>query len=258
MYHPFSVAETIKTAWDVLKKNFITLIVYSMISLFCYKVIKFFTVFIFVYDDMYSTVIVTLVQMLVQSYLVLSFYKLILTLMDREYYEFGFKDIIPSLRMSLSSVTVGLIVAFLVGTFNFCIYRIEKKNESLAQVLYIIETIIFTYLLIRAIFCLCFIVDDDSGPFESIKQSFAITRNNFFKILALIIIVVMSVIILFLILTLLVTFLFDVESSNYVIQLAALCWFAISFPTVQVLIMVTYRKLVYSHRDLDDNVSEAL
>jgi hypothetical protein len=31
------------------------------------------------------------------------------------------------------------------------------------------------------------------------------------------------------------------------------CWVLLAFPAVQVLIMVTYRKLVYSHKDVDDN-----
>ena len=32
MYHPFSVVRTIKTAWYIFEKNFVTIIVYSVIS----------------------------------------------------------------------------------------------------------------------------------------------------------------------------------------------------------------------------------
>jgi hypothetical protein len=257
MYHPFSIAETIKTAWDVIKKNYISLIVYSVISLIFYEVISFFTGFIVVYDNQYSQVAFVFFMMLVQSYLVLSFYKLILTLMDREYYEFEFRDILPSLKMALSFVTIGVLYTLLIGTIIFLNLRVNGY-PVLSTVLDKLEILGVGYLLIRSIFCLCFIVDEDSGPVESLKQSFYITWNNFFKVVGLILIVVSFIALLLIIINLIITLLFDVDSSSYIAKIAAICWFAISFPLVQVMIMVSYRKLVYSHKDIDDDVSEAL
>ena len=256
MYHPFSIAETIKTAWNIIKKNYISLIVYSVISLICYEIISFFTGFIVVYDNQYSQVAFVFFMMLVQSYLVLSFYKLILTLMDREYYEFEFRDILPSLKMALSFVTIGVIYTILIGTIIFL--NLQMSDYPLLQkILDKVEIFAIGYLLIRSIFCLCFIVDEDSGPIESLKQSFYITWNNFFKVLGLIFIVVGFIaLLLFIIINL--TFLFQEDANDYVTKIAAICWFAISFPLVQVMIMVSYRKLVYSHKDLDDDVSETL
>jgi hypothetical protein len=75
---------------------------------------------------------------------------------------------------------------------------------------------------------------------------------------ALILIVVVFIALLLIIINLLITLLFDVENNGYVAKIAAICWFAVSFPTVQVMIMATYRKLVYSHLDIDDDVSETL
>lgn len=257
MYHPFSIAETIKTAWDVIKKNYISLIVYSVISLICYEIISFFTGFIVVYDNQYSQVAFVFFMMLVQSYLVLSFYKLILTLMDREYYEFEFKDILPSLKMALSFVTIGVLYTVLIGTIIFLNLQLSIY-PMLQKVLDKVEILAVGYSLIRSIFCLCFIVDEDSGPIESLKQSFYITWNNFFKVLWLILIVVGFIAILLFIINLIMTLLFDVDNNSYIAKIAAICWFAVSFPTVQVMIMATYRKLVYSHKDLDDDVSETL
>jgi len=257
MYHPFSIAETIKTAWDVIKKNYISLIVYSIISLICYEIISFFTGFIVVYDNEYSQVAFVFFMMLVQSYLVLSFYKLILTLMDREYYEFEFKDILPSLKMALSFVTIGVLYTVLIGTIIFLNLQMSAY-PMMQKVLDKVEILAIGYLLIRSVFCLCFIVDEDSGPVESLKQSFYITWNNFFKVLGLILIVVGFIALLLLIINLVITLLFDVDSNSYIAKIAAICWFAVSFPTVQVMIMATYRKLVYSHKDLDDDVSETL
>lgn len=257
MYHPFSIAETIKTAWEVIKKNYISLIVYSVISLICYEVISFLTGFIFIYDNEYSKVTFVLFMMLVQSYLVLSFYKLILTLIDREYYEFEFRDILPSLKMALSFVTVGILYTFLIGTIIFLNLRIPD-DSLIRNILDKVEMVAIGYLLIRSIFCLCFIVDDDSGPIESLKQSFIITRHNFFKLVALILIVVVFIALLLIIINLIITLLFNVDDGSYIIKIAGICWFAVSFPTVQVMIMATYRKLVYSTKDLDDDVSETL
>ncbi|MFD1255767.1 hypothetical protein ACFQ3S_03080 [Mucilaginibacter terrae] len=257
MYHPFSIAETIKTAWNVIKKNYISLIVYSMISLIFYEIISFFTGFIVVYDNQYSQVAFVFFMMLVQSYLVLSFYKLILTLMDREYYEFEFRDILPSLKMALSFVTVGILYTVVIGTIIFLNLKLVNY-PLLQQIMDKLEILGIGYLLIRSVFCLCFIVDEDSGPIESLKQSFYITWNNFFKVLGLILIVVGFIALLLIIINLFITLLFDVDSNSYIAKIAAICWFAISFPTVQVMIMATYRKLVYSHKDLDDDVSETL
>jgi hypothetical protein len=257
MYHPFSIAETIKTAWDVIKKNYISLIVYSVISLIFYEVISFFTGFIVVYDNQYSQVAFVFFMMLVQSYLVLSFYKLILTLMDREYYEFEFRDILPSLKMALSFVTIGVLYTFLIGTIIFLNLQVNSY-PMLSTVLDKLEILAVGYLLIRSVFCLCFIVDEDSGPVESLKQSFYITWNNFFKVVGLILIVVGFIALLLIIINLIITLLFDVDSSSYVAKIAAIFWFALSFPLVQVMIMVSYRKLVYSHKDIEDDVSEAL
>ena len=128
----------------------------------------------------------------------------------------------------------------------------------LSKVLDKLEILAVGYLLIRSIFCLCFIVDEDSGPVESLKQSFYITWNNFFKVVGLILIVVGFIALLLVLINLVITLLFDVDSSSYVAKIAAIFWFALSFPLVQVMIMVSYRKLVYSHKDIDDDVSEAL
>lgn len=257
MYHPFSIAETIQSAWSIIKKNYISLLVYSVISLICYEVIQVFFGFIFYSDNPYSLLANVLLAMLVQSYLALSFYKLILTLMDREYYEFEFKDIIPSLRMALSFVTIGALYVILIATIMF-VNGYLVTNETLKGILDKVEKIAIGYLLVRSIFCLCFIVDEDSGPIESLRQSFTITRNNFFKLLALIVMVIVFIALLLAIITMAITVLFDTERSSYIISIAGIGWFAISFPVVQVMIMTTYRKLVYSTKDLDDDVSETL
>jgi len=258
MYHPFSITETIATAWRILKRNFITLIVYSIISLFVYEVVDFFNNFIFIDDNRISQLIVVLLQMIVQAYLALSFYKLILTLMDREFYEFSFRDILPSLKMTLNFVLIALLYGVLIALFVFVNLLVERSFG--ASVLFkLLELIIILYLLLRSIFCVCFIIDDDSKPFESLKQSFEITKDNFFKTLGIFaIIIAVMVLVLIPVIVLINVFHLDQDGEGYIFKLAFYCWFLLTFPFVQVIIMVAYRKLVYSHLDVDDDITETV
>lgn len=257
MYHPFSIGETVKSAWNILKKNFVPLVVYSLISLFIYGVVDFFNNFIFIGNDRLSKFIIDIIQLIIQSYLALSFYKLILTLMDREFYEFEFRDIVPSFKMTFNFVLIGIAYAVLIAIALFINVVIEHTINQFTVILNIfrfLESVLMLYLLLRSIFCVCFIVDDDSSPFESLKQSFEATKDNFFKTVAMFLIVIGFVIAL-LIPVIVISHLFnwDDDNSPYASKLMYYCWLLLAFPAVQVLIMVTYRKLVYSHKDVDDN-----
>ncbi|GAB2686149.1 hypothetical protein GCM10027037_04910 [Mucilaginibacter koreensis] len=258
MYHPFTIGETIKKAWDVIKKNYIVLIVFTMITFFCNVAIKFVSDS-FYYESASASVILRLFIMLLEAYLTLSFYKLLLTLIDKEYYEFSFKDIVPSFKMALNAVTIGVIFIFIIGTVLFLNSRLAISEEVFSYI-YAIQTALALYLSIRLIFCLCFIVDDDSGPIESLRQSFSVTRGTVLKLVALLLIIIFFVALILLVINAIITALVAEDSpvKEYMIEFGAILWFAVAFPTVQVMIITTYRKLVYSHQDVDDDVSETL
>ncbi len=256
MHHPFSISETIKVSWSVLKKNFATLAVYSIISLFIYKIIDFITQFIFISDSIISDLLFVFVQMLVQSYLALSFYKLILRLMDKEYYEFEFKDIWPSFKMAFRFIIIGLCYTVIIGTFLFINIKLKPYPLTL-DVVKFFEVLLIIFLLIRSIFCVCFIVDDDSQSFEALMQSFEITKDNFFKTLSVVLIILAFMIVTLIPIVTIVGLLQpEAEDDSYIFKIAFYAWIMIAFPPVQVLIMVTYRKLVYSHQDVDDDIAE--
>jgi len=158
MYHPFSIAETIKVAWNTLKKNFVPLVVYSAISLFINGLVDFFNAFIFVGDDRISQFSTIIIQMIIQAYLALSFYKLILTLMDREYYEFEFKDIVPSFKMAFNFIVIAFAYAVLISVLLFVNVLIERYiayNDTILAIFRIVECGFVLYLLLRSIFCNC-------------------------------------------------------------------------------------------------------
>jgi uncharacterized membrane protein len=91
------------------------------------------------------------------------------------------------------------------------------------------------YLALRYMFCVCFIVDDDSGPFESLRQSFAITKGNLTKIILILLISIALI------------------AAGFI---ALFIGIIITYPLVNIILVVTYRKLVYSHLDVDDDIAE--
>lgn len=256
MYHPFSIVETLKASWGVLKKNFVTLIIFAVISLFVYGFLNFLTIILFINDSLFSRMILFFLQMLIQSYLTLSFYKLILTLMDREYYEFEFQDIMPSVKMAFNFIAIVIGYTFLVVILWF-INQLIAPYEIVLVIVQLLEMILILFLLIRSIFCVCFIVDDDSNPMESLRQSFEITKGNFFNTLLIgIIIVTIMIATLLPIISILSLFRANKDNIDFLFKISFYIWFVIAFPIVQVIIMVTYRKLIYSHLDVDDDITE--
>jgi hypothetical protein len=258
MYHPFSIADTIKTAWKVIKENYIILIVFTMVT-FLGEMAKDALSAYFSQYSVTAQILGAQIISIVATYLTLSFYKLLLTLIDKEYYEFEFKDILPSFKMVCYAVLIVIVFRIIYQTLLFIDFRLIK-NAFLLYLLLLVESVAIVYFLIRLIFCLCFIVDDDSGPFESLQQSFAITKNNFFKLLSMVLIVFAFVALILLVVNGLITIFVEQNKAldAYLIEFGAILWFAITFPTVQVAIITTYRKLVYSHKDIDDDVSETL
>lgn len=259
MYHPFSVLETIKTSWEILKKNYVPLIIYSVISILIYKAVDVIGFLVFPDDEeIISIVTSVLIKLIIQSYLTLSFYKLILTLMDKAYYEFEFKDILPSFRMALNFIIIAFGFGIIVCILVFINLVLSKLGDSFSEVFTVIVTLGLLYLLLRSVFCVCFIADDDSRPIESLKQSFEITKDNFIKTLGVVLSILAIMIITLIPINLIITLLFNPnpEKDGYVFLIAYYAWFVIAFPAVQVIIMVTYRKLVYSHLDVDDDIAE--
>ena len=82
--------------------------------------------------------------------------------------------------------------------------------------------------------CACFIVDDASGPFESVKQSFRLIRGNFLKYLLLFVII---------------------EAMVFV-GLFTIIGMVFAVPFTYIILVVAYRKLIYSHQDVDDDLAE--
>ncbi|MGI4020305.1 MAG: hypothetical protein ACRYFA_02260 [Janthinobacterium lividum] len=236
MYHPFSIAETFKTAWDVTKKNFLTIVIYSAIAAVALGVVQFFNAFVDVGSDTVTEFLVFLVLMIIQTYATLGLYKLIFTLIDSEYYEFEFSQLVPSIKMVFSFIAICLFLAFAIVTLNLVIEKgFEYYPENIMQYVQVLEVMLILYAALRYMFCACFIVDDNSGVIESLRQSRLLTKSHMLHLLALLGLMVLVIAIGF---------------------MAIGKGILVLYPFVNVVVIVTYRKLVYSRMDVDDDVAE--
>ncbi len=232
MYHPFSVADTIKTAWYLLRKNFAVVAIYSLLSVAI--VVAIAVLFVFVLTDNLSESIGVVIMLISVSFIFLGFIKLIFQLIDREYYDFDFSDIIPKVKMLFSYLLLLIIVSTLSVILTKSIDLLEK---GIAQNLLgiVIGGFFQFFFLFYFPVCACFIVDDASGPFESVIQSFQLIRGNFLKYLVLFLII---------------------EGMVFVGSLPFGLGMIFVVPFVNIILVVAYRKLVYSHQDVEDEPAE--
>jgi uncharacterized membrane protein len=232
MYHAFSVAETIKTAWNVLKKNFATIAVYSVIA-FVIVIISGFTVFYFDGESSWVSGIGFIVLLIEITFIFLAFIKLGFKLMDKAYYDFDFSEIIPSFRMLLSYLALLVFVSTLAVLVTHLAENVGNDNAKDFFNFLIGLTVQFFFLFYFPI-CTCFIVDDASGPIESVIQSFHLIRGNFLKYFLIFLII----------------------EGLMLLGTITIVGLILVIPFANIILLAAYRKLVYSHQDVDDDLSE--
>jgi len=231
MYHPFSVPDTLKTAWYLLRKNFSVISIYSIIGFVTIGIMGF--AFYFILDNDIEASIAIVVLLFVVSFIFLGFIKLIFQLIDREYYDFDFGDIVPRLKMMYSY----LLLLIIVSTLSvFITHAIESLEKGFTQsVLGIVVWAFFQFFFLFYFpICACFIVDDSSGPFESVIQSLKLIRGNFIKYFLLFLLI----------------------EAMVFLGTATVIGMVFVIPFVNIILVVAYRKLVYSHQDVDDDLAE--
>jgi uncharacterized membrane protein YesL len=240
MYHPFSIAETTKTAWSIFRKNFVTIIVYSIAASLLLLILGGVIGILVPQEEFTGTMIVSSIMIFIQTYTTLGLYKLIFTLIDSEYYEFEFKQILPAFKSILSYLGVIFFIAFLVTTFHFLMVPLNDY-PNLQELLQELAVIVALYFALRIMFFITFIVDDQSGGYESLKQSFRLTKGYFFKVFTMLLII-------------LVLIALPAKLAQYYPFVTIAIIF--TYPFVNIILAVTYRKLIYSHQDVDDDIAE--
>jgi hypothetical protein len=242
MYHPFSIIGTLKTSWHILKANFIVIIVFSIISFILLGIVGTVIEVLFATEGFVQTMLLFLIEVVIQAYTTLGLYKLIFTVIDSEYYEFEFKQVLPSFRMLYSYLGAVFLLAFIVTNCSVAIERLYKYPD-LQFVVETVVVIIALYFALRIMFFNTFIVDDGSGPIESLIQSFKLTKGYFIKVL-----MILGIVVLLIALPGVIAEYFPITSLIIIV----------TYPFVNIILVVTYRKLIYSHQDVEDDVSETI
>jgi membrane-anchored glycerophosphoryl diester phosphodiesterase (GDPDase) len=112
---------------------------------------------------------------------------------------------------------------------------------NLQDLLEELAVIVALFISIRIMFFITFIVDDQSGGFESLSQSFKLTKGYFFKVFTMLLIILLLIAL-------------PAKLAQYypIISIAII----FTYPFVNIILAVTYRKLIYSHQDIDDDIAE--
>ncbi len=234
MESAFSIADVLTTAWNITKRNFVVILGYSIVAFIAVFSAQFTLAFLVNQQDVLITYIVLVLVLIINSMATLGFYKLTFQLIDNEEEEFTLQSVIPSWRMVLSFISISLLLGFLVATFNLLISNFSDM-QTLIMVVKIIAVIALFYLILRSIFFPCFIVDDESSSFQSIRQSFQLTRDNLLRIMSVFMLVIALI----------------------VIGILALgIGVIVTFPFTNIVLVVTYRKLVNNYSDESESGEE--
>jgi hypothetical protein len=237
MEKSFSVIEVLETSWEITKKNFLVIIGYSVTAFIVLALMQFTSMFLISGGGFLSFVILFLVLIL-NSMATLGFYKLTFHLIDKEHEDIEVKSVIPTWKNISSFITLTLFLGFIVATFNLIYIKLLtvksfsnfveqiKETPVALEILAVVAFILLMMVTMRFMFFPCFIVDDDSGSIESLRQSRALTQDNLLRIVTVLLIVVGFIVLGF---------------------LALGVGIIVTYPFTNVILVVTYRKLVNSY-----------
>lgn len=238
MDRDFSVIEVLETAWDITKKNFIVIVGYSIMAFVSLLVVQVVSTFLIASSNVFINFLTLFLVLIVNSIATLGFYKLAFHLIDYEDEEIHFSSVIPSWQNISSFISLTLLLGFIVATFNLIYLKLDgldsfhefveyiKNSPALLEVLAAVGLILLLLITMRFMFFPCFIVDDNSSSFESLRQSRQLTENNLTKIITVLLVVVGFIILGF---------------------LAFGVGIIVTYPFTNIVLVVTYRKLVNAY-----------
>lgn len=236
----FSVIEILETAWDITKKNFLVIVGYSLVAFVSISILQLITAYLIVSSNLMVNFITLFLVLVVNSMATLGFYKLAFHLIDYEDKEIGMTELIPSWQNISSFISLTLLLGFIVATFNLVYTKlttikvfndfvdIVKDSPAVVEILAAIALILLFIIIMRFMFFPCFIVDDNSTSFQSLRQSRQLTENNLLKIVTVLLLVVGFIALGF---------------------LALGVGIIVTYPFTNIVLVVTYRKLVYAYEE---------
>ncbi len=237
MERSFSVMEVLETSWEITKKNFVVILGYSLVAFMLLAIIQFTSMFLMTQNGVLSFVGLFLV-LIINSMATLGFYKLTFHLIDKDNEDMDVKSVIPSWKNISSFITLTLLLGVIVATFNLIYQQLLtissfsqfvemlKASPVAVELMAVVAFILIMLVAMRFMFFPCFIIDDDSSSFESLRQSRQLTQDNLLKIITVLLVVIGFIILGF---------------------LAFGIGIIITYPFTNIILVVTYRKLVNAY-----------
>jgi uncharacterized membrane protein len=245
----FSVIDVLETSWDITRKNFLVIIGYSVVAFVVLAVVQLSSTFIMSVQNAFINILGLFAILIANSIATLGFYKLAFRLIDHDEEDFSAISIIPSWRNISSFMSLTLLLGLIVTTLTLIytklieidffneIVNVFKSNTTYLEILAVIAFLLLMMLTMRFMFFPCFIVDDDSSAFESLRQSRTLTQDNLLKIIAVLGIVIGFIALGF---------------------LALGVGIIVTYPFTNIILVVTYRKLVnnYTAEHQEESIAE--
>ncbi|TKB96836.1 hypothetical protein [Pedobacter cryophilus] len=245
----FSVIDVLETSWDITRKNFLVIIGYSVVAFVVLAVVQLSSTYIMSIPNAFLNIVGLFAILIANSIATLGFYKLAFRLIDHDEEDFSALAIIPSWRNISSFMSLTLLLGLIVTTLTLIytklievdffneIVNIIKSNTTYLEILAVVAFLLLMLLTMRFMFFPCFIVDDDSSAFESLRQSRTLTQDNLLKIIAVLGIVIGFIALGF---------------------LALGVGIIVTYPFTNIILVVTYRKLVnnYTNEHQEEGIAQ--
>lgn len=139
------------------------------------------------------------------------------------------------LLVELVTITLVALLVVLLGVLYFFNSSKLAAIGTLIQVkvLIIAFGLLAAYVTLRTSFAICFIVDQDSGAIEAIRQSWALSRGHFWFLFKLFLVII---------------------GINMLGAMAFFVGLLLTIPLSSLIIAITYRKLVNSYPDEEEEI----
>ncbi|HEY0897177.1 MAG TPA: DUF975 family protein [Sphingobacteriaceae bacterium] len=249
MNKPFSVREVLAQAWAIAKDNLWVLLGFSAV----YFVVMLISTIVLGGLFGEATPMMALLQniliSLIDAFIFVAMYQVFFKIIDEDKNP-DFPDFIPNLMKAFNFVLVKLIMglaAVVMLALTAAVYFMNAEEIDTSDLLkwdilpyLIVVAIPFIYITVRFTFVLCFIVDQESGATESMSQSWALTKGNFWFVFLL------SVAML---------------AINFLGAMVLLVGLLFTIPFTSLIIIIAYRQMVNSFDDdeldrLEDKLSD--
>ncbi|MEY3678485.1 MAG: hypothetical protein RI924_626 [Bacteroidota bacterium] len=244
MDKPFSVNETIATAWEVAKKNIWIVMGFTAVQFVIMFIFSSILAVFFGERSAAGTLLQNIIIQLADAFIAVAMYQVFFKLIDDEV-DIEFPDFVPNVMRALNFLLVKLImgvIAVLIISAIAAVYfyntPISKPSETFSwemlPILILIAIPIF-YMSIRLFFVLCFIVDQESGATESISQSWTLTSGHFWSLVWLFLLIL---------------------GINILGALAFFVGLLFTIPFSSLILMIAYRQMVNQYTEEEEILIE--